>query len=117
MMGMTKFPYTFQLGTVQMQYWSPETRDTLLDRGFARQKEYTLSKSDPIGSFSFTRELENQSGFVEDYDKVVYGKRHKLTLVGKVNDVAIYRANACEAGKVKLTKIAWLMPRVHASDV
>ena len=28
----------------------------------------------------------------------------------------IYRINPCEAGKVKSTKINWLMPRVHASD-
>ena len=32
-----------------------------------------LTKSKPKGSFSFILELENTSGFVEDYDKVVYG--------------------------------------------
>ena len=118
MMGMAKFPYTFALGTGMMQCWCPQTMDTTYaDRAFQRRREYILTKSKPKGSFSFILELENTSGFVEDYDKVVYGMRHKITLVRKSDDDAIMRAKACDAGKVKLTKIAWLMPRVHASDV
>ena len=118
MMGMAKFPYTFALGTGMMQCWCPQTMDTTYaDRAFQRRREYILTKSKPKGSFSFILELENTSGFVEDYDKVVYGMRHKITLVRKADDDAIMRANTCAEGKVKLTKIAWLMPRVHASDV
>ena len=60
--------------------------------------------------------MENLSWFVEDYDKVVYGMRHKLTLVRKADDDALFKAQNQDAGKVKLSKIAWLMPRVHASD-
>ena len=116
MMGMAKFPYSFPLGTGMMQCWCPETSDTVLDRGFIRRKEYITGKSDPKGSFSFIVELENQSGFVEDYDKVVYGMRHKLTLVRKSDDDAIYKQGGVVNGKMKLSKIAWLMPRVHASD-
>jgi len=117
MMGMAKFPYTFALGTGMMQCWCPETMDTTFgDRAFQRRREFILTKSKPKGSFSFILEMENASGFVEDYDKVVYGMRHKLTLVRKADDDALMRADACADGKVKLTKIAWLMPRVHASD-
>ena len=61
--------------------------------------------------------MENLSGFVEDYDKVVYGMRHKLTLVRKADDDAFVKKTGGVDGKVKLSKIAWLMPRVHASDV
>ena len=116
MMGLAKFPYSFPLGTGMRQCWCPETSDTILDRGFIRRKEYITGKSVPKGSFSFIIELENQIGFVEDYDKVVYGMRHKLTLVRKSDDDAIFRANGVDPGKVKLTKIAWLMPRVRPSD-
>ena len=35
--------------------------------------------------------------------------RHKLTLVRKSNDDA--------KGKVELTKVAWIMPRIHPNDV
>ena len=59
--------------------WSPETSDTVfLERAFARRKEYIISKSVPKGSFSFEIELEDLFGFIEDYDKVTYGMRHKL---------------------------------------
>ena len=44
----------------------------------------------PHGSFSFAIELENLFAFCEDYDKVVYGMRHKLTLVRKSNDGVIF---------------------------
>ena len=71
----------------------------------------------PRGSFSFAVELENLFGFCEDYDKVVYGMRHKLTLVRKNNDDAIQRIAVAGAGKVELTKVAWAMPRLHPSDV
>ena len=119
MMGLAKFPYTFAVGTGMAQCWAPETMDTTwADRAFQKRKEYILTKSEPKGSFSFILELENQSGFVEDYDTVLYGMRHKITLVRKGDDDAILKApNGVEDGKIKLTKIAWIMPRVHASDV
>ena len=56
-------------------------------------------------------------GFCEDYDEVVYGMRHKLTLVRKNNDDAIQRIAVSGADKVELTKVAWVMPRVHPNDV
>ena len=60
--------------------------------------------------------MEDFFGFCEDFDKVVYGMRHSLQLIRRNDDDAIYRAHAADAGKVKLTKISWMMPRVHASD-
>ena len=55
-------------------------------------------------------------GFIEDYSKVIYGMRHKLTLVRKSDNDAILRASGVDDGKVNLTKIAWIMPRVIPSD-
>ena len=48
---------------------------------------------------------------------MVYGIRHKLTIVRKSNDDAIFKIAATAEGKVKLTKVAWVMPRVHPNDV
>ena len=61
-------------------------------------------------------EFEKMFGLCEDFDKVVYGVRHSLKLIRQNDDDAIFRSNAAAAGKVKLSKISWLMPRVHASD-
>ena len=45
-------------------------------------------------------------GFCEDYDKIVYGLKHNLTLVRKTDDDAIFRGEAAGAGKVSLDKIS-----------
>ena len=39
-----------------------------------------------------------------------------LTLVRTGNDDAIYRADAADAGQVKLSKLSWMMPRVLPND-
>ena len=89
-----------------------------MERGFGRRKEYIVAKNDPHGSFSFAIELENLFGFCEVYDKVVYGiMRHKLTPVRKNNDDAIFKISTVDKGKGELTKVAWVMPRVHPNDV
>jgi len=68
------------------------------------------------GYVSFTVPLRHIFGFCDDYDKVVYGFTHKVTLVWKSNDDAIFRANAADAGKVTLSKISLFMPHVLPSD-
>ena len=54
-------------------------------------------------------------GFCEDYDKIVYGLKHNLTLVRKTDD-SIFRGAAAGAGKVSLDKISWFMPHVIPVD-
>ena len=99
LMGIAKYPYNYAYGTGLIQCWSPETSDgVLMERGFGRRKEYIVAKSDPHSSFSFAIELENLFGFCEDYDKVMYGMRHKLTTVRKSNDDAIFKIAAVEGG-------------------
>ena len=116
-MGLAKFPFEYSLGTGMLQCWSPETSEsTLMERAFARRREYIIGKPEKAGQFSFIIELENVFGFIEDFDKVVYGMRHKLTLVRKSDTDAIFRDGTVGDGKVRFSKIAWLMPRVHASD-
>ena len=118
LMSIAKFPYDYANSAGKVQYWSPQTSDAVLgERGFARRQEYVIAKAVPRDSFSFPVKLENLFGFCEDYDKVLYGMRHKLTLVRKNNDDAIQRIAVAGAFKVELTKVAWVMPRVHPSDV
>ena len=47
---------------------------------------------------------------------MIYGMRQKLTLVRKSDNDAIIRGSAVAAGKVNLTKVAWMMPRVIPND-
>ena len=119
MMGIAKNTYEYALGVGMKSCWAPETSDTVFaERGFLRRKEYIITKSVPKGSFSFEIEMEDIFGFNEDYDKVTYGMRHKLTLVRKGDDDAIFKANGVDVkGKVVLSKIAFLMPRVQPSDI
>ena len=50
--------------------------------------------------------------FCEEYDKIVYGLKHSLTLLRKTDDDAIFRGAAAMSGKVNLDKISWFMPHV-----
>ena len=118
LMGAAKFPFDYSAGAGLMQCWAPNTADSqVIDtKGYEARKKYIIAKSVPVGTFSFIIELENVFGFAEDYGKVIYGMRQKLTLVRKGDNDAIYRSTAAGAGKVKLTKVAWMMPRVLPSD-
>ena len=83
LMGAAKFPLDYSTGAGLMQCWAPNTADSQLinTKGYEARKEYIIKTSVPVGTFSFMIELENVFGFVEDYAKVTYGMRHRLTLV------------------------------------
>ena len=55
-------------------------------------------------------------GLCDDYDKIVYGLKHNLTLVRKTDDDAIFRLVAAGARKVSLDKIEWIMPHAIPAD-
>ena len=54
--------------------------------------------------------------FCEDYDKIVYGLKHSLTLVRKTDDGAIFRGGAAGCGKISLDILSWFMPHVIPTD-
>ena len=60
--------------------------------------------------------MKNIFGFCENYNKIVYGLKHNLTLVRKTDDDAIFRGAAAGAGKVSLDKISWFMPHFIPAD-
>ena len=98
------------------QCWSIDTDDNTdaTNKGFTTRQKYIVAKPTPRGSFRFANDLEHIFGFCEDYEKVLYGFTHTLTLVRTSNDNdAIYRANGVAAGKVVIDKISWMLPRVE----
>ena len=56
-------------------------------------------------------------GFMDDYTKVTYGMRDTLQLIRKDDNDALFRTAAAGAGKVVLTKLAWVVPIVQPNDV
>ena len=121
MLGSLKYPDDFSKSKGLNQLWYKDTTTgTVLDGvganvGYKIRHEYIIKISDPKGTFIFRVPLKHIFGFCEDYDKVVYGLKHTLTLTRNSNDDAIFRAVAAE-GQITLSKISWFMPRLTPAD-
>ena len=113
MLSLLKYPDDFSKSKGLDQLWYKDTTHlaNLNNYGFKIRHDYIINNSDPKGSFSFKIPLKHMFGFCEDYDKVVYGFKHKLTLTRNNND-AIFKAGAAATGKITLGKISWFMPHV-----
>ena len=130
MLGLLKYPDDFSKSKGLNQLWYKDTTDTTIidnananfNAGFKIRHDYIITNSRPRGSFSFRIPLKHIFGFCGDYDKVVYGLKHNLTLTRNDYNEAIYRgANAAAGGalavgKVVLSKISWFMPHVTPAD-
>ena len=116
MLGLLKYPDDFSKSKGLNQLWYKDTlTNAVADNiGFVVRRDYIIKNSNPKGSFSFRIPLKHIFGVCEDYDKVVYGLKHTLTLT-RNNDV-IFRAAAVDAGKIELSKISWFMPHVTPAD-
>ena len=84
----------------------------------------SVAENDNKGKFSFCIPLKHIFGFCDDYDKVMYGVNHGLSLFRKGNGTAIHkpvrvinRGVAADVANaiVKLTKIKWCVPHVKPS--
>ena len=70
------------------------------------------------GSFRFSVRLEDIFGFATDYNRVMYGFVHTLTLVRNVNNKdALFGTAAAKEGKINFTKISWILPHVEPSQM
>ena len=126
MLGLLKYPDDFSKSKGLNQLWYKDTSINAAigdngNAGFVVRRHYIFN-SNPVGTFSFRIPLKHIFGFCEDYDKIVYGLKHNLTLTRNNNNDAIYRsANdaagaAMVPGRVVLTKISWFMPHVTPAD-
>ena len=128
MMGLLKYPDDFSKSKGLNQLWYKDTTENANDDnlGYAYRRLYIIRNSNPRGSFSFRIPLKYIFGFCEDYDKVVYGLKHNLTLTRNDDNNAIFKSNLNDGavppvdnvvdGKVILSKISWFMPHVTPAD-
>ena len=118
MLGLLKYPDDFSKSKGLNQLWYKDTTFNANNNnvGFKIRREYIIVNADPRGTFSFKIPLKHIFGFCDDYDKVVYGLKHNLTLTRNNDNDAIFRAGAVDAGKVILSKISWFMPHVTTAD-
>ena len=120
MLGMLKYPDDFARSRGLNRLWSKDTTATALvddNTGFAVRHSYLIQKPAAKGTFSFIVPLKHIFWFCDDYDKIVYGFKHTLTLVRKPDSDAIFRAHAAAAGKVDISKISWFMPHIIPVDI
>ena len=126
MLGLLKYPDDFSKSKGLNQLWYKDTTTNADDDniGYLYRRFYIIKNSNPKGSFSFRIPLKYIFGFCEDYDKVVYGLKHNLTLTRNYDNNAIFKTNAVDGGgndalvdgKVILSKISWFMPHVTPAD-
>ena len=120
MLGLLKYPDDFSKSKGLNQLWYMDTTVNAeeANTGWEIRRYQIIRNSDPRGTFSFKIPLKHIFGFCEDYDKVVYGLKHNLTLTRNDDNDAIFRAandaggNAVANGKIILSKISWFMPHV-----
>ena len=136
MLGLLKYPDDFSNSKGLNQLWYKDTKNTTVldpananfNDGFKVRHDYIFGKVDgdvnPRGSFSFRIPLKHIFGFCEDYDKVVYGLKHTLTLTRDSNNTAIHKFfdddgagnDRLALGQVILSDITWFMPHVIPAD-
>ena len=104
MLGLLKYPNDFALAQGLNQLWCKDTGATAViadNTGFAARQAYLIQKPTTKGTFSFIVPLSHIFGFCEDYDKIVYGLKHTLTLVRKSDDDAIFRLAAAADAQLR----------------
>ena len=124
MLGLLKYPDDFSKSKGLNQLWYKDTTINAeeANSGWDVRRLYIVRNSDPRGTFSFKIPLKHIFGFCGDYDKVVYGLKHNLTLTRNDDNDAIFRAandaagNPVPNGKIVLSKISWFMPHVTPAD-
>ena len=93
MLGLLKYPDDFSKALGLNQLWYKDTATTAVkahNNGFAARHAYLIQAPTVKGTFSFRIPMKHIFGFCEDYDKIVYGLKHNLTLVRKTDDDAIF---------------------------
>ena len=134
MLGLLKYSDDFSKSKGLNQLWYKDTKNTTavegnnLNVGFKIRRDYIFGNTDGVaanvGKFSFRIPLKHIFGFCEDYDKIVYGLKHTLTLTRDNDNTAIFKFvdddgagnDRLAFGRVNLDKIIWFMPHVTPAD-
>ena len=108
MFGMLTYPDDFSKSSGLNQLWYKDTGAAAAlatNVGFAGRQGYIIRSPNPKGTFSFSVPLKHIFGFTDDYNKIVYGFKHEITLNRKDDSDAIFRAAAVECRKSKFDKM------------
>ena len=125
MLGLLKYPNDFSENKGLNQLWYNDTTANAHDDNEGFKKRIRILINEHIGSFSFKIPLKHIFGFCEDYDKIVYGLKHTLTLTRNNDNDAIFKSNVRAGnpavdtvvdGIVNLSKITWFIPHVTPAD-
>ena len=119
MHALLKYPDDFWKAQGLNQLWYKDTEKIAEKTGnnwFASRHAYLIQLPTVQGTFSFPIPLKHIFGYCVNYDKIVYGLMHSLTLVRKTDDDPIFRGVAADAGKVSVDKISWFMPHIIPAD-
>ena len=100
MLGLLKYPDDFSKSKGLNQLWYKDTtiRADNNNNGFNVRRTYIFENVNPVGTFSFRIPLKHIFGFCEDYNKVVYGLKHNLTLTRNNDNDAIFKTSAVDGG-------------------
>ena len=131
MLRMLRYPDDFSKSKGLMQCWFKDNGDggiTIANNNTGRGERKNLFYDTIVGaanvqkkgSFSFCIPLNHIFGFCDDYDKVMYGVNHGLSLFRKGDNTAIHRELNNIGGvdvpaKVILRKVKWCIPHVKPS--
>jgi len=88
MLGLLKYSDDFSKAQGLNQLWQKDTTSTAVvadNEGFRTRQSYLIQQPAVTGV-----PLKHLFGFCEDYEKIIYGLKHTLTLVRKSNDDAIF---------------------------
>ena len=125
MLGLLKYTENFgkSKGLNQSLYKDSSNAANPQNKGWNIRHNHLFDNSNVKGSFSFRIPLKHIFGFCEDYDKVVYGFKHTLSLTRTDEHNAIFKSNVPDGhgnvvahGKITLSKISWFMPHVMPAD-
>ena len=127
MLGLLKYPNDFSENKGLNQLWYNDTTVNADNNNIGfKKRRVRILVNEHVGSFSFKIPLKHIFGFCEDYDKMVYGLKHTLTLTRNNDDDAIFKTDANNGAvppvdnvadaEVYLTKITWFMPHVTPAD-
>ena len=94
--------------------WYPDTDNTAnegTNEGFKARKNWIFADTSDKGSFTFRIPLKYIFGFAYDYDRVIYGFNHCLSLVRQADYHALYKkTSSVDSGKIELSSITLHMP-------
>ena len=128
MLGLLRYPDDFSKSEGLLQCWYKDSgngRTTEVTNEGRKERKKLLYNArlgrDQKGCFSFCIPLSHFFGFCEDYNKVIYGVTHTLSLFRRDDGYAIHRAEndvnngADVAAKVEIQEIKWVVPQIKPS--